>query len=91
MPAYLWGLLIIAVLTSIYLLVRFNYKRQIQRSDLCPRCGGDKFHRVRRHTADRVLGIGLSTRRYRCANPACRWEGMRQYYRRPKSWSKSEG
>jgi hypothetical protein len=90
MSVYLWGLLAIAVLAGVYLLVRLHYRRLIQRSEVCPKCGGRKFHRIRRHTYDRILGIGLETRRFRCANPDCRWEGLRQYYPRPKSWGKSE-
>ena len=90
MSVYMWGLLILAALVSIYLLVRMHYRRLIQSSDLCPKCGGSKFYRVHRTTADRVLGIGLATRRFRCANPDCRWEGLRHYYPRPKSWKKSQ-
>jgi hypothetical protein len=89
MSVYLWGLLFFVALTGLFLLVRLHYGRKISRSDFCPKCGGSKFHRVRRHTLDRVLGIGLSTRRFRCANPDCKWVGLRQYYRRPKSWDKS--
>ena len=91
MPIYAWGALILAVLVGIYSLARMHYGRSIQHSDFCPKCRGSKFHRVRRRTIDRLLGIGLSTRRYRCANPDCRWEGMREYYRRPRSWGKSKG
>jgi hypothetical protein len=90
MSFYLWGLLVLVVLVSVYLLARLNYQRKIQHSEFCPKCGGSKFHRVRRHTMDRLLGFGLSTRRFRCANPNCNWEGMRVYYPRPKSWGKSE-
>lgn len=90
MPVYMWGLLVLAMLVAVYLWVRLQYKKKIQNSEFCPKCGGSKFHRVRRHTMDRILGIGLSTRRFRCANSNCRWEGMRQYYPRPKSWGKSE-
>ncbi len=89
MHVYLWGLLFFASLACLYILVRLNYSRHIHRSDFCPKCGESKFHRVHRRTIDRVLGIGLETRRFRCANPACHWEGMRQYYRRPRSWDKS--
>lgn len=89
MYVFLWGLLIFAILAGLYLFLWLLYSRQIHRSDFCPKCGGSKFHRVHRHTVDRVLGIGLDTRRFRCANPDCHWEGMRQYYPRPKSWEKS--
>jgi predicted nucleic acid-binding Zn-ribbon protein len=92
MPIYVWGLLLVVLLllAGVYLAVRLNYQQKIQHSEFCPKCGGNKFHRVHRHTADRVLGIGLSTRRFRCANSNCGWEGVRQYYSRPKSWGKSE-
>ena len=90
MSVYMWGLLFLSVLVIVYLLVRFNYQKKIHHSEFCPKCGGGKFHRVRRHTFDRILGIGLSTRRFRCANPNCKWEGMRHYYPSPKSWGKSE-
>ncbi len=90
MSVFMWGLLFLAVLAGVYLMVRLNYRKQIQLSEYCPKCGGGKFHRIRRHTTDRILGLGLSTRRFRCANPNCGWEGMRQYYPRPKSWGKSE-
>jgi hypothetical protein len=89
MSVYLWGLLFLAVACGVFLYLRLNYNRHIERSEFCPKCGGTKFHRVRRHTADRLLGIGLEARRFRCANLNCNWEGLRQYYPRPKSWGKS--
>jgi hypothetical protein len=90
MHVFLWGLLFLAALAGMYLFLRLQYNRQIQRSEFCPKCGGSEFQRVHRSTTDRMLGIGLETRRFRCANPNCNWEGMRQYYHRPKSWGKSE-
>jgi hypothetical protein len=89
MSWYMWVLLFFVLLSGAYLLIRLAYRKTIQRGEFCPRCGGAKFHRVRRNTADRIFGIGLQTRRFRCANPNCKWEGMRQYYPRPKSWNKS--
>jgi len=89
MSVYGWGLIVLAALAIIYLSMRLSYNQHIVRSEFCPKCGGAKFHRVHRHTADRLLGIGLETRRFRCANPNCNWEGMRQYYHPPKSWGKS--
>jgi len=90
MAVYLWGLLVLAVLAGLYLLVRLNYRQKIQHSEFCPKCGGSKFHRVHRHTSDRIFGIGLAARRFRCANSNCKWEGIRQYYPHPKSWKKSK-
>ena len=83
-------LLFLAVLAGAYLGVRLNYRKKIQQSEFCPKCGGSKFHRVHRQSADRILGIGLQSRRFRCANSNCNWEGIRQYYPRPKSWKKSK-
>ena len=90
MSVYVWGVAILVALASVYFISRYMYSQQIYHSDFCPICGGSKFHRVHRRTIDRVFGIGLDTRRYRCTNPICQWEGMRQYNRSPKSWSKSE-
>ena len=89
MSVYLWGLLFLLVLSGVYLFSRVSYNHHIVRSEFCPKCGGSKFYRVHRRTIDRLLGIGLETRRFRCANLNCNWEGNRQYYRRPKSWAKS--
>ncbi len=92
MHFYLWGALVFFVLlVGTFLLLRMQYGLRIQRSDFCPKCGGSKFHRIHRRTVDRLLGIGLGTRRFRCANPNCRWEGMREYYPSPRSWNKSRG
>jgi hypothetical protein len=90
MPFYIWGLVVFTVLVSAYLGIHLVYRSKIQPGEVCPKCGGDKFHRVRRHTADRILGIGLSARRYRCANSNCGWEGVRPYHPHPKNWRKSE-
>jgi hypothetical protein len=89
MSVYFWGLLFLAVVLGVFFYLRLNYNRHIVRSEFCPKCGGSKFHRVRRRTVDRLLGFGLETRRFRCSNPNCKWEGMRQYYPHPKSWGKS--
>jgi predicted nucleic acid-binding Zn-ribbon protein len=89
MPVYLWVLLVLAVLAGVYVWMHLNYQKKIQSGEFCPKCGGNKFHRLHRHSSDRIFGIGLSARRYRCANSNCGWEGVRQYYPRPKSWKKS--
>lgn len=49
----------------------------------CPRCGGLKLYRRRRRLADRLFGLWLEVGRYRCANLACQWEGLRNRLRPP--------
>jgi hypothetical protein len=91
MSVYLWGpLLFLAVLVGLFLGIRLNYQKNIQKSEFCPKCGGNKFHRVHRHSADRIFGFGLQSRRFRCANPNCNWEGIRQYHPHSKNWKKSK-
>ncbi|GIX28408.1 MAG: hypothetical protein KatS3mg123_2289 [Burkholderiales bacterium] len=41
----------------------------------CPYCGGP-LERIRRRPVDRLLSLLYPVRRYRCFNPACRWEGL---------------
>jgi hypothetical protein len=90
MSMVLWGLVILfVVLVGAFLWIRLNYRKSVQRSEFCPKCGGAKFYRVHRTTGDRIFGLGLQTRRFRCANSNCKWEGIRQYYPHPKSWKKS--
>jgi len=49
----------------------------------CPYCGSD-LHRIHRRWRDRVLGLYVPLRRYRCGNRDCRWEGLRVSSARPK-------
>ena len=40
----------------------------------CPSCG-EPVSRIHRRLVDRLVSLFRSKRRYRCENPACRWEG----------------
>ena len=53
------------------------FKRQVLTDDRCPKCGKTSFHRIHRTYLDRILGVGLPARRYRCDTPLCRWSGLR--------------
>lgn len=44
----------------------------------CPRCGSE-LSRIHRRSSDRVLGIFVPLRRYRCKNSECGWQGRRVY------------
>jgi hypothetical protein len=41
----------------------------------CPRCGGE-VHRVPRTNLQRLLVVVYPAKRYRCADPSCRWDGL---------------
>lgn len=41
----------------------------------CPRCGAGGLVRVQRRAVDRLLGLFVSIRRYRCTHVECGWEG----------------
>jgi len=43
----------------------------------CPDCGG-KLQRVARSFLDRLLGLVVASRRYRCTHAACGWGGLLQ-------------
>jgi len=43
----------------------------------CPDCGGD-LERVARSFVDRLLGLLVPSRRYRCTRGACGWAGLLQ-------------
>jgi predicted RNA-binding Zn-ribbon protein involved in translation (DUF1610 family) len=47
----------------------------------CPRCGSD-LRRIHRSTSDRILGLFVPLRRYRCSNRECAWQGLRVSRRR---------
>jgi hypothetical protein len=55
------------------------YKRQVKTGEVCPKCGKTSFHRIHRTLLDRILGVSLPARRYRCDNLLCRWSGLRVY------------
>jgi predicted RNA-binding Zn-ribbon protein involved in translation (DUF1610 family) len=42
----------------------------------CPRCGGG-IHRIHRTWTDRLVGLFVPVRRYRCRNDECGWKGLR--------------
>lgn len=42
----------------------------------CPKCGG-QIRRVHRNRFDHLVNFLVTVRRYRCANRACGWEGIR--------------
>jgi hypothetical protein len=69
--------LVLGALVAIALRVRWRLLHNPALALLrCPRCDGS-IHRVHRHAVDRVISIFVSVRRYRCANDACRWHGLR--------------
>ena len=41
----------------------------------CPRCGATGLVRVQRRAVDRLLGLFVPMRRYRCTHVECGWEG----------------
>jgi hypothetical protein len=73
----LQAIILILLLIIAWFVGRAWYKRQVTIRDQCPRCGGTAFHRTRRNFLDRILGIGLPIRRYRCENPLCRYSVLR--------------
>jgi hypothetical protein len=69
--------LILGALVAILLRARWRLMRDPALTTLrCPRCGSD-IHRVHRRTLDRLIGLYLPVRRYRCAYSECRWRGLR--------------
>ncbi len=79
-----WGLVGIGVAVAAlgYLVWRIRYRWQKSTrlvAGVCPRCGGG-LHRVPRRAVERALSATLlpHARRYRCANEACGWEGLRR-------------
>ncbi len=41
----------------------------------CPQCGQHRLVPVTRRWVDRLVGLFVSLRRFRCKNMECRWEG----------------
>ena len=69
--------LIVVALVALFLRLRWRLTHSPRLSLLrCPRCGGD-IHRVHRKFLDRLTRWLAPTRRYRCANRDCHWEGLR--------------
>jgi hypothetical protein len=52
---------------------------QAHKSDrlVCPECRGH-LQRVSRSFLDRLIGLVVSSRRYRCVHPGCGWAGLLQ-------------
>ncbi len=42
----------------------------------CPKCGSE-LHRIHRAAGDRLIGLFLPMRRYRCRSSECNWTGLR--------------
>jgi hypothetical protein len=55
---------------------RWRLRRRVTVRHACPVCGGQNWQRIHRRLSDRLFGLGLNFRRYRCMD--CRWEGLRQ-------------
>jgi hypothetical protein len=77
-PADIAGsILILGALVILFVRLRRQLTQApLLRAGICPRCGGG-LHRVHRHAWDRVVSWYVPVRRYRCANPTCRWENLR--------------
>lgn len=74
------GVLMLGILAFITFRMRDRFQNSPQwKAGPCPKCGGP-VHRFRRTALDRLLANTLlpQARRYRCANPRCGWEGLRQ-------------
>ncbi|WP_324778455.1 hypothetical protein [Thiobacillus sedimenti] len=48
----------------------------------CPACKRHGLVRIRRRFIDRLIGLFVRQRRYRCTHPACLWEGNLREKRR---------
>jgi len=76
-------LLVLRAIVPVLLLIiawfvgRSWFKHQVITVDACPKCGKTSFHRIHRTILDRILGVSLPARRYRCDNLLCRWSGLR--------------
>jgi hypothetical protein len=53
----------------------FRMRAEGKHVHVCPECG-QPVTRVHRHFADRWAALFLRVHRYRCASPACGWEGI---------------
>ncbi len=79
----LLALILVLLLIIAWFVGRAWFKRQVITSDQCPKCGKTSFHQIHRTLFDRILGVGLLARRYRCDNLLCRWSGLRIYQHSP--------
>jgi predicted RNA-binding Zn-ribbon protein involved in translation (DUF1610 family) len=74
-----WLLVMLALAFAVWR-IRYRFVQSDRFSaDSCPNCGAD-LHRVHRTSLDRSLSKTLlpEARRYRCTNPDCGWQGLRQ-------------
>jgi hypothetical protein len=70
-------LLLLVVAALVIWRVRWRLLTSPRLNELvCPECGGD-LHRTHRHWPDRVVGLLVPVRRYRCKNQDCLWSGLR--------------
>jgi uncharacterized protein with PIN domain len=77
-PFFLTGLF--AVILLLLWFTRRQYLRSAAwKASECPKCGSE-IHRIHRTEFDHFLSKTLlpEARRYRCENPDCRWDGLRQ-------------
>ena len=75
---WLVGGLALVIMTGLWWYGRRQLRRRAVSGDKCPRCGQAQWHRIHRTLPDHVFGVGLTVRRFRCANEACQWEGLRR-------------
>ncbi len=69
--------MLLGVLLALIWRVRWRLERTPSLTTLlCPRCKSD-LHRIHRRTSDRLLGLFIPLRRYRCSNRECGWSGLR--------------
>jgi hypothetical protein len=77
------AMLVLAAITAVLLRVRVRLLSNPRLTLLrCPDCGGS-IHRIHRHTFDRLLGLYVPVRRYRCQDLQCGWRGLRVGTGRP--------
>jgi hypothetical protein len=77
-PSDLLGLaLVLVALGVIAWRIRWRAMRSPRLTTVaCPVCGA-VIHRIHRKWYDRVINWAAPVRRYRCANRACGWQGLR--------------
>jgi hypothetical protein len=52
-----------------------NKERVAKITSACPQCGQHRLMPISRRGVDRLFGLFVSLRRFRCKNPECGWEG----------------
>jgi hypothetical protein len=80
-----------SLLFVIWELARFWLQRKIANDRTCPKCHGEKFYRIHRRFYERILGVGMHVRRYRCSDPQCNWEGLRKHHKKVKASAAQTG